>query len=72
MCDEVYNLLYENAKVEEIKVEFNNELESEDDFFQNGRSHKLHNSWESSVSSICAEIASYDPRPQGRSEKVWR
>ena len=68
MCDEVYNLLYENAKVEEIKVEFNNELESEDEFFQYGRSRKLHNSWEASVSSICAEIASYDPRPQGRSE----
>ena len=31
-------------------------------------SHGIHTSWESSVASICAEIASFDPRPQGRVE----
>ena len=62
-------MLYENARVEEIKVDFNNEVQSDDEFI--GRSHSLQDQWSASVASVCAEIASFDPRLYGtvRSEK---
>ena len=62
-------MLYENTRVEEIKVDFNNEVQSDDEFI--GRSHSLQEQWSASVASVCAEIASFDPRLYGtvRSEK---
>ena len=65
-------MLYENARVEEIKVDFNNEVQSDDEFI--GRSHSLQDQWSASVASVCAEIASFDPRLYGtvRSEKKNR
>ena len=66
-------MLYEDSKIEEIQVEFNHEIQSEDDTLfgwshVQGQGH-LQGQWEASVASICADIASFDPRLYGKNNR---
>ena len=62
-------MLYNDTKIEEIKVDFNHELESEDENLFGWSHNNLQGHWEASVASVCADIASFDPRIYGVVDK---